>query len=319
MTNITRIPPPPQADTTDKGILNAWFNRVHDAISRLNTTITNYVHNDLTNIQGGSPTERYHLTGAQYTNATANYLPTGTEGQTLYNNAGVWTATSALYYDDVNYRYGIGTTSPSAWLHIKAGTTAAGSAPLKLTSGSLNTTAEVGAIEYANGRLYFTGIGDRMILNQSENIKTTTTTVAGTVTDTTIDSHVIKANEFAVGRQVEARHLGRYSKATGSDTFDIKLKLNGTLITSFTVPGGSATNQPIDSQCFFTCRSVGTSGTIQLYVKCQLDGTTSYYVSATPATIDTTVDNTFEITLQWGATTAGNTASMDQSWITWKG
>jgi len=36
-------------------------------------------------------------------------LPTGTEGQTLYNNGGVWTANSNLFWDDVNIRLGVNT------------------------------------------------------------------------------------------------------------------------------------------------------------------------------------------------------------------
>ena len=39
---------------------------------------------------------------------------------------------------------------------VKAGTTAAGTAPIKLTSGSLMTAAEAGAIEFNNDFLYFT-------------------------------------------------------------------------------------------------------------------------------------------------------------------
>jgi len=45
---------------------------------------------------------------------------------------------------------GIGTTSITAKLHLPAGTATASTAPIKLTSGSLNTTAEVGTIEYNN-------------------------------------------------------------------------------------------------------------------------------------------------------------------------
>jgi hypothetical protein len=37
-------------------------------------------------------------------------LPTGTEGQTIYSNAGVWTATSLFNIDDVNTRFGFGVT-----------------------------------------------------------------------------------------------------------------------------------------------------------------------------------------------------------------
>jgi hypothetical protein len=49
---------------------------------------------------------------------------------------------------------GIGTTAPTAYLHLKAGTATAGTAPFKLTSGTLNTTAEDGTIEYLSNQFY---------------------------------------------------------------------------------------------------------------------------------------------------------------------
>ncbi len=51
---------------------------------------------------------------------------------------------------------GIGVTGPTAVLHIKAGTTAASAAPLKFTSGSLQTTAEAGAHEFLTDDYYLT-------------------------------------------------------------------------------------------------------------------------------------------------------------------
>jgi hypothetical protein len=39
-------------------------------------------------------------------------MPTGTEGQTLYNNNGTWTPHSGLFWDDTNSSLGIGTTTP---------------------------------------------------------------------------------------------------------------------------------------------------------------------------------------------------------------
>jgi hypothetical protein len=53
---------------------------------------------------------------------------------------------------------GIGTTSPTAYLHLKAGTTTASTAPIKLTiaSAQLNTTPEIGAIEAKSNSLYYT-------------------------------------------------------------------------------------------------------------------------------------------------------------------
>jgi hypothetical protein len=44
--------------------------------------------------------------------------PGGSDGQVQYNNGGAFGGASALYYDDVNSRVGIGTTSPSQTLQL---------------------------------------------------------------------------------------------------------------------------------------------------------------------------------------------------------
>lgn len=59
-------------------------------------------------------------------------------------------------YDEANDRFGVGVATPLAAVHIKAGTTAASTAPLKFTSGSLNTTAEAGAVEFLTDKYYGT-------------------------------------------------------------------------------------------------------------------------------------------------------------------
>jgi len=62
---------------------------------------------------------------------------------------------------------GINVVSRTAQLHINSGSTAANSAPIKLTPGTLMTNAEIGAIEYDGLRFYYTdnsGIGYRQEL-----------------------------------------------------------------------------------------------------------------------------------------------------------
>jgi hypothetical protein len=56
---------------------------------------------------------------------------------------------------------GVGNTSPSAALHLPAGTATANTAPLKLTSGVNLTTPENGAFEFDGTNLYFTVGGVR--------------------------------------------------------------------------------------------------------------------------------------------------------------
>lgn len=70
----------------------------------------------------------------------------------------VGTEVMRVFWDDSESRakVGIGTNAPTAHLHLKAGTTAAEAAPLKFTSGSLQTTAEAGAMEFLTDKLYFT-------------------------------------------------------------------------------------------------------------------------------------------------------------------
>ena len=62
---------------------------------------------------------------------------------------------SLVSLDLANNRFGLG-IPPTATLHLKAGTTAANTAPLKLAPGSLNTTPEDGTVEYDGTVPYFT-------------------------------------------------------------------------------------------------------------------------------------------------------------------
>jgi len=79
---------------------------------------------------------------------------------------------------------GVGTSSPTAFLHIKAGTATASTAPLKLTSGVNLTTPETGAIEYNGTNLFFTRSGTTRENVLTGNLGNTPgTTSAGSVTN----------------------------------------------------------------------------------------------------------------------------------------
>lgn len=61
-----------------------------------------------------------------------------------------------IFTDGTNDRVGIGTASPTARLHLMAGTATANTAPLKFTSGTNLTTAEAGAVEFLTDKFYGT-------------------------------------------------------------------------------------------------------------------------------------------------------------------
>lgn len=79
MAVTTRIPPPP-IGSKDESAWNAWYIGIKNAIAQLGTSISwslmNFTgsnitsivtrsHQDMQNLQGGTATERYHLTAAQ--------------------------------------------------------------------------------------------------------------------------------------------------------------------------------------------------------------------------------------------------------------
>jgi len=88
-------------------------------------------------------------------------------------------------------QFGIGVTSPTALIHIKAGTTTASTAPLKLTTGTNMTAAEAGAFEYTTPQLFFTNGGaQRQEIPQIQQSRVSTqydntTTTLGNVTGLT--------------------------------------------------------------------------------------------------------------------------------------
>ncbi|OFZ35253.1 MAG: hypothetical protein A3D17_08605, partial [Bdellovibrionales bacterium RIFCSPHIGHO2_02_FULL_40_15] len=99
---------------------------------------------------------------------------------------------------------GIGTTGPTATLHLKAGTATAGTAPLKFTSGVLLTTEENGAMEYDGTNFYLTSGGARRSiasLNGSDSITNNISNISnsgGSVTVTPSAGNSLVVNSATV-------------------------------------------------------------------------------------------------------------------------
>lgn len=75
---------------------------------------------------------------------------------------GQWGDVLNQYLEKEHYNTGFHDTANGGHKHItvRPGTTAAGTAPIKLTSGSLMITPEAGAIEFNTDKLYFTQTTD---------------------------------------------------------------------------------------------------------------------------------------------------------------
>ncbi len=135
---------------------------------------------------------------------------------------------------------GIGVTSPTADLHLRGGTTAANSAPLKFTSGTNMTTPEAGAVEF-DGFNYFATSG------------TTRYTLAKTLTSTasldfpsTVTNAVSTLNITVTGAtDGDAVSLGApNSVMSGNSSFVAYVSSANTVTVKFMNNSGNAIDPP---------------------------------------------------------------------------
>jgi hypothetical protein len=123
-------------------------------------------------------------------------MPTGTEGKTLRNNAGVWEATNALFVSSTGY-VGIGTTTPALSLDmgtntdgikVPSGTTA--QRPISPPLGSVRFNTELQSLEVFQGAIpawsSLAAIGGvstlSMIFANQTGVSTTSTITSDTIT-----------------------------------------------------------------------------------------------------------------------------------------
>lgn len=158
-----------------------------------------------------------------------------------YNLAGVFTERIRIASGNGSIGMG-GVTSPTAKVHIGAGSTAAGTAPQKYTSGPLMTTAEAGAQEFLTDKFYAT-------------ITTGAARKEYTLNDIGLNSGIVPVtttNGRLTNSTVTPTELGYLSGVTGGIQAQLNAKGSGT-VTSITPGIGFNSPTPIT-----------TSGTINL-------------------------------------------------------
>ena len=149
---------------------------------------------------------------------------------------GIGTNPSSMTSSSINIRgnkIGVsGQTSPTAALHLPAGTASAESAPLKFTTGTALTTPEDGALEYHGSHLYFTIGSTRYQLDQqaasiSDGDKGDITVSSGG-TVWTIDNLAVtdaKINDVSVSKLTSGTVASTLS-LTSTASSNINLKYN---------------------------------------------------------------------------------------------
>lgn len=151
------------------------------------------------------------------------------------------------------------------------------------------------------------------IFTQTNTVTYANSTAETSLIGTGIGAVTLPANFWQPGRQIRVKGRGFYSSATLAPSIVLKSKFGSSVLATATVSNllNSASNAGFSFEELITCRSVGSSGTLQV------DGVLSfstgtgllgaaYLVNTSPATIDTTSSQAVITTGTWGTASASN-------------
>lgn len=234
---------------------------------------------------------------------------------------------SKFFWDNTNKSLGIGTNTPTARLHLPAGTTATSNAPLKFTSGSFQTVTEAGTVEFLAERFTIAPTSlARMSIVGTLFTQTADTTVANTTTETTLfgtgvavgGGLTLPANFFVAGKTIKI-HIRGYHSSTGNPNVTFKVKLGSTVVATGTGVSGNGSTSGFYFDSEITCRTTGATGTVSAgaqYNEVHSSGLNLGIVQTGTTTIDTTASHVLDVTITWGTANAGNTITSQISYVT---
>ena len=147
-------------------------------------------------------------------------------------------------------------------------------------------------------------------------VKTATTTVANTTTESLIYSYNFEADSFAVHEKVISQVSGSYSNSSPNDDFTVVVKMNGVIMHTLNRIGSGKTDAGWKLKVDGTIRTIGSSGTY-VDISGLSDGDTTFTQALpTDVIIDTTIPIVYEIFVQWDNAAVGNTFSCTQGSMT---
>lgn len=225
--------------------------------------------------------------------------------------------TSKILRSDSAYfgKVGIG-IDPSAYLHVKAGTATAGTAPIKLVTGTLLTVPEAGTVEFAGEKLYFTCVGTQRVIDRTSDVKLTSDTVVNTTDETTIYTAAIPANSLRAGNILKMNMSGDIDETAAADVCTIRVKFGGVTIASIDSPGSGLSLKHWHIKGQATLQAIGAGGIMAWHLDMDAggDGEDDGGVSA----VNTTIAENVTVTAQWNNAKLGNIFICDQGVMEYK-
>lgn len=139
---------------------------------------------------------------------------------------------------------------------------------------------------------------------------TSDTTVSGTAVETDLVSYSIPANDLEIGATYHLWLSGTIDNIATSGTLSLRLKYGTVQLESIVLASqaGAKVDSPFWIDGYFTCRTIGATGTAHgsFYQRNAFTSSTTSVQSTATVTIDTTATTSLKFTVQWATSNAGN-------------
>jgi len=211
---------------------------------------------------------------------------------------------------------GVGATNPTAYLEIKAGTAAAGTAPIKLTAGLLLTTPETGTIEFYGNKFTITNKSARKVIDRTSDVKLTTSTVTNDIAETTVFTGLLPANSLVAGNILKLEMFGTIDEAAASDEVTIRIKVGTMTMATIVSPASGVSAKCWHIKGSAIVRTVGASGEMAWHI--DMDAAGNSEDGCGVDTVDTTAAENITVTAEWSAAKAGNIFTCTGGFIEYK-
>jgi len=211
----------------------------------------------------------------------------------------------------------------TATLHLKAGTAAAGTAPIKFNPGTLLAIPEVGTIEFDGDHFTITNIATRKVIDRTSNIIVSTVTVASTAAETLIWTAPMAANSLRVANLFKLHVDGIISNNGPAEADEVTIRIKVSGVTKATLSPNTKTlaaGTTWHLEANATQRTLGETGSRAIHIHLAIgDSATGDEVTVVDVVaINTTINMDVTITAQWASAKANNTISLFQGFMEYK-
>jgi len=144
--------------------------------------------------------------------------------------------------------------------------------------------------------------------------QTGNTTVSGTTTETSIIGNgigklTLPADFFVAGKTLRF-YVSGFHSSVSNPFITIRILLSGVTLASATLTCGAGTNDGFEIFGNIVCKTTGVTGSIVCngrYDEIHSSGGSEGLINTSNITVNTTVAQTFNITIEWGTASASNT------------